>query len=497
MAGSLLYNFSDCASPSPVNTPIARRGLTYRKIREASGKTADTVERKASNALSQLSGTGNVPTPRSLQATDNENAQTSRHTSYSEQAHQSRFVSRRTTSYEAVRDFKANHLIDITSSVNNASHNNDIKHNSTTCSRPSIAGESEFERTDESIENEAFRRTSSTTTQSSDEDSPRKHEENTEQSTGMSKKTKSMRATGDRCFRSFIKTLGLNSSKQVKSNREQEVQKQSASDGKTDTLCDLTSHLKSGGSQQCVESIASTSQPVNLSARTSCKNERTSILRRSTDTARLPRGGERQSIDGYRSVAHAHDEAVQQRAIQRRRKLRELIQSEESYVADLKVLLNVYLVLLGSATQSPTRILAHFQQNVGDILRLHQDLLSRLTPFKIGDSHASTDPLDTQEVRDVVQIFDLLVSIVILSSSPVGPATASSQNQMSRFFVYEEYGARFQVVARNLATVSRAVPTWTAYERGIEALAHSLGCASDNGGRRGLSFEDLLIKVSV
>lgn len=68
---------------------------------------------------------------------------------------------------------------------------------------------------------------------------------------------------------------------------------------------------------------------------------------------------------------------------------------------------------------------------------------------------------------------------------------------MSRFFVYEEYGARYQSVARDLAVVSRAVPTWTAYERCIEALANSLGCTNDEGSRRGLSFEDLLIKVGV
>ena len=68
---------------------------------------------------------------------------------------------------------------------------------------------------------------------------------------------------------------------------------------------------------------------------------------------------------------------------------------------------------------------------------------------------------------------------------------------MSRFFVYEEYGARYQSVARSLAAVSRAVPTWIAYERGIVALANSLGCTNGDGGRRGLTFEDLLIKVSM
>ena len=68
---------------------------------------------------------------------------------------------------------------------------------------------------------------------------------------------------------------------------------------------------------------------------------------------------------------------------------------------------------------------------------------------------------------------------------------------MSRFFVYEEYGARYQVVARDLANLSRSIPNWPAYERSVEALANSLGNPDNDGGRRGLTFEDLLIKVII
>ncbi len=70
---------------------------------------------------------------------------------------------------------------------------------------------------------------------------------------------------------------------------------------------------------------------------------------------------------------------------------------------------------------------------------------------------------------------------------------------MTRFFVYEEYGAKYESMLHNMATTSKQIPNWHAYERGIEALAHSLLSNNSNRGtsRKGLTFEDLLIKVGV
>jgi len=70
---------------------------------------------------------------------------------------------------------------------------------------------------------------------------------------------------------------------------------------------------------------------------------------------------------------------------------------------------------------------------------------------------------------------------------------------MTRFFVYEEYGAKYESMLRDMTTTSKQIPNWHAYERGIEALAHSLLSSNLQGGtnRKGLTFEDLLIKVGV
>lgn len=68
---------------------------------------------------------------------------------------------------------------------------------------------------------------------------------------------------------------------------------------------------------------------------------------------------------------------------------------------------------------------------------------------------------------------------------------------MGRFFVYEEYGAKYESMILDMTSASKNIPNWHVYERGIEALAHSLASTSSRTfcSRKGLTFEDLLIKV--
>ena len=69
---------------------------------------------------------------------------------------------------------------------------------------------------------------------------------------------------------------------------------------------------------------------------------------------------------------------------------------------------------------------------------------------------------------------------------------------MGRFFVYEEYGARYESMLCDMIATTRNIPNWPLYERGIEALANTLAPTSTRDGlvsRKGLTFGDLLIKV--
>lgn len=69
---------------------------------------------------------------------------------------------------------------------------------------------------------------------------------------------------------------------------------------------------------------------------------------------------------------------------------------------------------------------------------------------------------------------------------------------MGRFFIYEEYGAKYELMLRDMTVTSKSISNWNAFERSIEALANALTLSNtnDDNGRKGLTFEDLLIKVS-
>lgn len=63
--------------------------------------------------------------------------------------------------------------------------------------------------------------------------------------------------------------------------------------------------------------------------------------------------------------------------------------------------------------------------------------------------------------------------------------------------MYEEYAAKYESMLRNMASLSKTMPNWAAYERGIEALVNSLVPQSSGieDSRKCLTLEDLLIKV--
>lgn len=68
---------------------------------------------------------------------------------------------------------------------------------------------------------------------------------------------------------------------------------------------------------------------------------------------------------------------------------------------------------------------------------------------------------------------------------------------MKDFLAYEEYAGKYDSMAHQLATTYKELSAKEMVERGIENLARTLqpsdGRAED--GRKGLSFQDLLIKV--
>ena len=68
---------------------------------------------------------------------------------------------------------------------------------------------------------------------------------------------------------------------------------------------------------------------------------------------------------------------------------------------------------------------------------------------------------------------------------------------MDLVFLYEEYGAKYELMIRDVASTYRTIPQWEDYQKGLEALASSLSSVSSqlDGARKALTIGDLLVKV--
>lgn len=69
---------------------------------------------------------------------------------------------------------------------------------------------------------------------------------------------------------------------------------------------------------------------------------------------------------------------------------------------------------------------------------------------------------------------------------------------MSRFFIYEEYGAKYEMILQDIASVGEILPGWEGNQKGLEALSTLLSSSHvpDRDSRRASTLKDLLVKVS-
>lgn len=67
---------------------------------------------------------------------------------------------------------------------------------------------------------------------------------------------------------------------------------------------------------------------------------------------------------------------------------------------------------------------------------------------------------------------------------------------MNRFFVYEEYGAKYEMMIKDIASAHRTMPHWETYQKGLETLASSIGPSSNHcdKSKKSLTIGDLLVK---
>lgn len=69
---------------------------------------------------------------------------------------------------------------------------------------------------------------------------------------------------------------------------------------------------------------------------------------------------------------------------------------------------------------------------------------------------------------------------------------------MNRFFVYEEYGAKYELMMRDVSTTYKTMPQWDVFQKGFEALASSVASINSqtDSFKKALTIGDLLVKVS-
>ncbi|KAK4129595.1 hypothetical protein N657DRAFT_86481 [Parathielavia appendiculata] len=209
------------------------------------------------------------------------------------------------------------------------------------------------------------------------------------------------------------------------------------------------------------------------------------------------------------------DPAVTKRAVQRRRILEELISSEEDYIGDVRFLMNVYVTILASLPSSPAGLRPSVNQNLTDIVELHEEILGELhravpdseytqldLPIRRTRSNPSTRGHFRWRSLDAVpegkEDISWLREVPGMMAEPSTAAEVSKifLKKMNRFFIYEEYGAKYEMMIKNVAAAHQTMPGWLSYQKGLEVLASSLGSADsrDNQSRKALTTGDLLVK---
>ncbi|KAH7137148.1 RSP protein [Dactylonectria estremocensis] len=209
------------------------------------------------------------------------------------------------------------------------------------------------------------------------------------------------------------------------------------------------------------------------------------------------------------------DTAATERSFQRRKILEELISTEESYIGDVRFLMNVYITILASLPTLPMRLRSSINRNLTEIVELHEELLGDLhrviphseytqldfslslpKPKNLGNGHRrwwSHDGVPESQIGAA-----WLQNVPGMVSEPQVAAEVAKifGKKMNRFFIYKEYGAKYEMMIKDVASAHQTMPEWETYQKGLEALSSTFGSArsSGNKSKKSLTTGDLLVK---
>ncbi|KAK3329343.1 hypothetical protein B0H66DRAFT_596931 [Apodospora peruviana] len=264
------------------------------------------------------------------------------------------------------------------------------------------------------------------------------------------------------------------------------------------------------------------SASISIASASVMTRSRRNTLRSSRGHSRADRSskasaaGARLSEDSYCSDRPTFlDPLVMERSLQRRRIIEELITTEESYIGDVRFLMNVYVTILASLPTLPAGLRSSINRNLTDIVELHEEILGELhrvvpdseyTQPEVSSHVGQAEPgvRGHQRWRSLDAVPEDRDGISWLPGIPgmlADPQTAAEvakifSRKMNRFFIYEEYGAKYELMIKDVGSAHRTMPRWQSYQKGLEVLAASLGPANNQNdhARKSLTIGDLLVK---
>ncbi|KAG8675384.1 hypothetical protein FPOAC1_001362 [Fusarium poae] len=207
------------------------------------------------------------------------------------------------------------------------------------------------------------------------------------------------------------------------------------------------------------------------------------------------------------------DVAEMHRSLRRRQILEELISTEEGYIGDVRFLIHTYINMLAALPTLPERLRSSINHNLDRILQLHEEILGELhrvvpdseysqddhviAPFKIISSKTGHHRWGSLDVlpEDQVSLRRLEKEPGMFSEPQVAEEVAKIfSKRMHQFFVYREYGAKYEIMIKDATSALESLPEWETHQKGLEAFAFTIGTSLSCNDRKSLTIGDLLVK---
>lgn len=141
-----------------------------------------------------------------------------------------------------------------------------------------------------------------------------------------------------------------------------------------------------------------------------------------------------------------------------------------------------------------------------DIITLHEEILTELHSAVPHSEYSRKNRCSPQVTAahhrwhslDSVPEHKPQLVLGAVAEPRVAAAVAQAfASKVHRFFVYEEYGAKYEMMVEDVASCYKTWPQWEHYQKGLETLAASLASLDTQNlkDRKSLTIGDLLVKV--